>query len=72
MVAEEFQRLIANRPVLIRLSDGREYFIEKDQNVMVGDFTAGFLVEDKGVKRNAIITLSKVVSVTPCTEPPKQ
>jgi hypothetical protein len=48
MQSEELQRLIAKRPVQIRMIDGREMFIEKGQNVMVGDYTAGFLVEDKG------------------------
>lgn len=71
MGPEEFQRLIRERPVLIRMKDGREFFIEKGQNVMVGDYTAGFLVDDKGVKRNAVITLGNIASVIPSATPPK-
>ena len=64
MRAEEFRELIYERPVLIRMNDDREFIIEADQNIMVGDFTAGFLVVDhKGVKRNAVITLGNVAEV---------
>jgi hypothetical protein len=52
------------------MNDGREFFIEKNQNVIVGDNTAGFLVEDKGVKRNAVIGLGKIASVIPRLTPP--
>lgn len=73
MDSEEFQHSIRKRPVLIRMDDGREFFIEKGQNVMVGDATAGFLVvDDKGVKRNAIITLSNISSVIPRMTRPMQ
>jgi hypothetical protein len=65
METEEFQELICKRPVLIRMNDGREFFIDKEQTVMVGDYTAGFLVDDEGVKRNAVITLSNVSTVIP-------
>jgi hypothetical protein len=70
MEPEEFQRLIEKRPVLIRMNDGREFFIEKNQNVMVGDNTAGCLVIDKGLKRNAVVTLGKIASVIPRLTPP--
>jgi hypothetical protein len=72
MSAEEFQQLIHQRPVLIRMNDGREFVIEVDQNIMVGDYTAGFLViDDKGVKRNAVITLGNVTDVIPGGTQPK-
>jgi hypothetical protein len=72
MKAEEFQRLIHDRPVLIRMNDGREFFIEAQQNIMVGDYTAGFLVvDDKGIRRNAVITLSNVSDVIPRAIRPK-
>jgi hypothetical protein len=70
MEPEEFQRLIEKRPVLIRMNDGREFFIEKGQNVTVGDYTAGFLVDVEGVKRNAVITLSNIASVISRLTPP--
>ena len=58
---------------LIRMNDGREFFIEAEQNVMVGDYTAGFLVvDDKRVKRNAVITLSNVADVIPRATRPKK
>lgn len=72
MRADEFQQLICERPVLIRMNDGREFFIETTQNVMVGDYTAGFLVvDDKGVKRNAVITLTNIAEVIPRATQPK-
>jgi hypothetical protein len=45
--------------------------IQKEQNVMLGDFTARFLVEKDGVKRNAIITLGNIESVIPGAKPPR-
>ena len=73
MKSEEFQQLIRERPVLIRMNDGREFFIEAEQNVMIGDYTAGFLVVDeKGVKRNAVITLSNVAELVPRATRPKR
>ena len=51
--------------------DGREFFLETAQNVMVGDNTAGFLVVDeKGVKRNAVITLANIAEVISRAAPP--
>ena len=64
MGREEFEQLISERPVVIRMTDGREYSIAPGQNVMIGDFTAGFLVEDAGVKRNAIVGYENIASVT--------
>jgi hypothetical protein len=72
MRSEEFQQLTHERPVLIRMNDGREFFIESEQNIMVGDYTAGFLVvDDKGIRRNAVITLSNVAEVIPRAMRPK-
>ena len=72
MSVEEFQESIRERPILIRMKDGREFFIETDQNVMVGDYTADFLVDDQGLKRNAVITLRNISSVTPRATRPKK
>lgn len=72
MEFEELKQLIRERPVLIRMNDGREFFIEAEQNVMIGDYTAGFLVlDDEGVKRNAVITLNNVADVIPRATRPK-
>jgi hypothetical protein len=73
MRADEFQQCIRERPVLIRMNDGREFFIDEHQNVMVGDYAAGFLViDDSGVKRNAVISFSNIVDVTPRATRPKR
>jgi hypothetical protein len=69
MKSEEFEQLIRQRPVLIRMIDGREFLIEPGQNVMVGDFTVGFLVKVDGVRRNAVVSLRNIASVTPATRP---
>jgi len=72
MRADEFKQLISERPVLIRMNDGREFFIETAQNIMVGDFTAGFLVvDDKGVKRNAVISFTNIAEMVPHATRPK-
>ena len=65
MGCEEFERLISERPVTIHMTDGRDYHIVPGQNVMIGDFNAGFLIDDNGVKRNAIVGYENVASVTP-------
>lgn len=64
MGREEFEQLIRERPVTIRTTDGRTYNIAPGQNVMIGDFTAGFLVEREGVKRNAVVGFENIASIT--------
>jgi hypothetical protein len=64
MGREEFEQLIRERPVIIRTTDGREYCITSGQNVMIGDFTVGFLVDRDGVKRNAIVGYESIASVS--------
>lgn len=64
MSRAEFELLIRERPVIIRTTDGRTYNIAPGQNVMIGDFTAGFLVEREGVKRNAVVGYENIASIT--------
>jgi hypothetical protein len=54
------------------MNDGREYFVEKSEFIVIGDYTAGILVDDDGVKRNAVITLMNVASVLPNATLPRK
>jgi hypothetical protein len=65
MESPELEKLIAECPLLIRMNDGREYFVEKPEFIIVGDYTAGILVDDEGVKRNAVISLINIAAVIP-------
>jgi hypothetical protein len=65
MEADEFRDLIRECPLLVRMNDGREYLVEKPEFVIVGDYTAGVLVRDNGVLRNAVITLMNITTVIP-------
>ena len=65
METEELQKLIADCPLLIRMNDGREVFVEKPEFITVGDYTAGVLYDDNGVKRNTVISLINITSVIP-------
>jgi uncharacterized protein (UPF0216 family) len=63
MESEDLQQMIAECPLLIRMNDGHEYFVEKPEFIVVADYTAAILVDDNGVKRNAVIGLMKIATV---------
>jgi uncharacterized protein (UPF0216 family) len=63
MESEDLQRLLKDCPLLIRMNDGREYFIEKPELIVVADYSAAILVDDNGVKRIAAISLINIASV---------
>lgn len=65
MEADEFRQLVHECPLIVRMNDGREYVIEKPEFVMVGDYTAGVLIRDQDVLRNAVITLMNIATVIP-------
>ena len=73
MDSSVLQKLINDCPLLIRMNDGREFFVEKGEFIAVGDYTAGILVkDDDGVRRNAVISLMTITSVLPHAERPKR
>ena len=45
------------------MNDGREYFVEKPELMVVADYSAAILVDDRGVKRIAAISLISIASV---------
>ena len=65
MESDELKDLIRECPLLIRMNDGREYFVEKAEFITVGDYTAGVLINVEGVKRNTVVTLMNITSVIP-------
>jgi hypothetical protein len=65
MESQNLEQLIPEYPLLIRMNDGREYLVEKPEFIIVGDYTAGILIDDEGVKRNAVISLINIASVIP-------
>jgi hypothetical protein len=72
MESDDLQKLIRECPLIIRMNDGREYFVQKPEFIVVADYTAAVLVDDDGVKRIAIITLLNIASVIQNAEPPKR
>lgn len=71
MESDELQKLIRECPLLIRMNDGREVFVEKSEFIIVGDYTAGVLYDDNGVKRNTVISLINITSVIPHAAAPQ-
>jgi hypothetical protein len=65
MESTDLEKLIRDCPLLVRLNDGREYFVEKPEFITVGDYTAGILFNENGVKRNAVIGLMNIAAVIP-------
>ena len=65
MESDDLQRLIRECPLLIRMNDGREVFVEKPEFITVGNYTAGVLFDDEGVKRNSVISIINITSVIP-------
>jgi hypothetical protein len=72
MEPNDLQQMLRECPLLIRMNDGREYFVEKPEFIVVADYTAAILVNDEGVKRNAVITLMKIASVIPHAAAPNR
>jgi hypothetical protein len=63
--SDDLEKMISECPLLIRMNDGREYFVEKPEFIVVADFTAAILVVEDGVRRNAVIGLMNIASVIP-------
>ncbi|NOZ39609.1 MAG: hypothetical protein GXP24_05215 [Planctomycetes bacterium] len=62
---DDLQKMLKDCPLLIRMNDGREFFIENSEFIVIADYTAAVLVDDDGVKRNAVLTLMNITSVIP-------
>jgi hypothetical protein len=71
MEPDELKEMIHDCPLLIRMNDGREYFIEKPEFIHVGDYTAGLLVDINGFKGNVAVALINIVAVISNAKPPK-
>jgi hypothetical protein len=54
------------------MNDGREYFVEKPEFIVVADYTAAILYDDNGVKRNAVISLMNIASAIPHATSPQE
>jgi hypothetical protein len=62
---DELKEMIRDCPLLIRMNDGREYFVEKPEFIHVGDYTAGLLVDIKNFKGNVAVSLFNIAAVIP-------
>jgi hypothetical protein len=71
MESEDLQKLISECPLLIRMNDGREVFVEKPEFITVGDYTAGVLYDDDGIERNTVISIINITSVIPHAATPQ-
>jgi hypothetical protein len=72
MEPDELRELVRDCPLLIRMNDGREYFVEKSEFITVGDYTAGLLVDIKDFKGNVVIALLNIAAVVPDATRPKR
>jgi hypothetical protein len=65
MEPDELKEMIRDCPLLIRMNDGREYFVEKPEFIHVGDYSAGLLVEINGFMGNVAVALLNIAAVIP-------
>jgi hypothetical protein len=72
MESSELQEMIRDCPLLIRMNDGREYFVEKPEFITVGDYTAGLLVDIKDFKGNVVVALINIAAVIPHARKPRR
>jgi hypothetical protein len=72
MEPDELRAMIRECPLLIRMNDGREYFVEKPESIHVGDYAAGLLVDFDGFKGNVVASLINIATVIPNATKPKQ
>jgi hypothetical protein len=70
MEPDELKEMIRDCPLLIRMNDGREYYVEKAEFIHVGDYTAGLLVDIKGFKGNVAVALLNIAAVIPNARKP--
>jgi hypothetical protein len=72
MEPDELKAMIRDCPLLIRMNDGREYFVEKPEFIHVGDYAAGLLVDIGDFKGNVVASLINIASVIPKARRPKR
>lgn len=72
MESQDLEKLIQECPLLIRMNDGREYSVDKPEFIVVADYTAAILMNDEGVRRNAVISLMNIASVIPHAASPNK
>jgi hypothetical protein len=77
MEPDELKEMIRDFPLLIRMNDGREYFVEKPEFIHVGDYAAGILVDIDDVKEssfkgNVVASLINIAAVVPNAKKPKR
>jgi hypothetical protein len=72
MESDELKEMVRQCPLLIRMNDGREYFVEKSEFMTVGDYTAGLLVDIKDFKGNVVVSLINIAAVIPHATKPKR
>ena len=72
MEPDELREMIRDGPLLIRMNDGREYFVEKPEFIHVGDYTAGLLVDIKDFKGNVAVALMNIAAVIPNARKPRR
>ena len=72
MEPDELREMIRDCPLLIRMNDGREYFVEKPEFIHVGDYAAGLLVDIKGFKGNVAVALMNIAAVVPNAKRPRR
>jgi len=65
MEPNDLQKMLQDCPLLIRMNDGREFFIESSEFITVGDYTTSVLIDDEGIKRHAVLSLMNITSVVP-------
>jgi hypothetical protein len=70
--SDELEELVRECPLLIRTNDGREYFVEKSEFIVVADYSAAILVHDNGVRRISHVALMNIASVVPHAATPKR
>ena len=72
MESDDLIEMVRDCPLLIRMNDGREYFVEKPEFIVVADYSAAILVHDNGTRRINHIALVNITSVVPHASSPNR
>ena len=65
MEKDNIEALIAQCPLIVRTNDGREYFVEKAEFIMVADYTTAILFTRDGKKLHTVIANINITSIEP-------
>lgn len=68
MEASSIEASVPDCPLVVRVNDGWEYYVEKPEFISVADYTTSILFTHEGSKRHAVVSNLNIASIEPLGE----